>query len=67
MSSHLKFKKSYEEAATDPDGCRGTGQCDKSAGCFIAHCWAGGVEQVVNAPDEAGTFSWVGMAYLSPT
>lgn len=37
------------------DGCGGAGKSDKCACSLVLHRRAGGLQQVVNAADEAGT------------
>ena len=46
------------------DGGWSGGEGDEGAGCFIAYGWGGGVEEIVDAPDEAGTLSGVRMTHL---
>lgn len=47
------------------NGCGGTGEGYKGAGSLILNSWAGGLQQVVNATNEAGTLRRVGMANLN--
>jgi len=46
------------------NGCRGTGEGDKSASSLILYSWAGGLQQVVDATDKTGTLGRVSMANL---
>lgn len=47
------------------DGCGSTGQGYKSAGSFVFNRWTGGLQQVVDTPDEPGTLRGVSMANLT--
>ena len=46
------------------DGGWSGGECDEGASCLIAYGRGGGVEEVVDAPNEPGTFSGVRMTHL---
>lgn len=46
------------------DGRGGTGECDEGAGGLVPDGGAGGVEEVVDAADEAGALRGIGMANL---
>lgn len=64
MPPHHTHTQNQFERVTNPDGSGGAGESDKGAGRFVPHSWAGGVEQVVDAPDEACTLPRVGMTHL---
>ena len=61
---HTHTQNQVWTRVTNPDGGGGAGESDKGASCFVPHSWAGGVEQVVDAPDEACTLPRVGMTHL---